>query len=161
MALRRARREKAARSALEEASATCRPTRSRRPPWTRPPSSGSSSHSSRTGGRSRPTISSSRSCRKAIRPAAEDRIWAADELASRIQALGYHRALAARGRCSDRLALDERLCAAIRGGARVVLLADAPMELQPIFPHWQAARVVRRSGAMWQGDWISFLVAAA
>ena len=65
------------------------------------------------------------------------------------------RALAARGRCSDRLALDESLCAAIRGGARVVLLADAPMELQPIFPHWQAARVVRRSGTMWQGDWIS------
>ena len=29
------------------------------------------------------------------------------------------------------------------------------MELQPIFPHWQAARVVRRSGTMWQGDWIS------
>ena len=44
---------------------------------------------------------------------------------------------------------------AIRGGARVVLLADEPMELQPIFPHWQAARVVRRSGTMWQGDWIS------
>ena len=37
----------------------------------------------------------------------------------------------------------------------MVLLADAPMELQPIFPHWQAARVVRRSGTMWQGDWIS------
>jgi hypothetical protein len=29
------------------------------------------------------------------------------------------------------------------------------MELQPIFPHWQATRVVRRSGTMWQGDWIS------
>jgi hypothetical protein len=52
-------------------------------------------------------------------------------------------------------ALDESLCAAIRGGSRVVLLADEPMELQPIFPHWQAARVVRRSGTMWQGDWIS------
>jgi hypothetical protein len=37
----------------------------------------------------------------------------------------------------------------------VVLLADRPMELQPVFPHWQAARVVRRSGTMWQGDWIS------
>jgi hypothetical protein len=35
------------------------------------------------------------------------------------------------------------------------LLADNPTELQPIFPHWQAARVVRRSGTMWQGDWIS------
>ena len=44
------RREKPARSRWKRASATCRPRPSRRPPWTMPPSSGSSWHSSRTGG---------------------------------------------------------------------------------------------------------------
>jgi hypothetical protein len=91
-----------------------------------------------------------------IRPAQEIQIWAADELAGRIQSLGYQPAPSLlEADVAIASALDESLCAAIRGGARVVLLADAPMELQPIFPHWQAARVVRRSGAMWQGDWIS------
>jgi Glycosyl hydrolases family 2, sugar binding domain/Glycosyl hydrolases family 2/Glycosyl hydrolases family 2, TIM barrel domain len=94
--------------------------------------------------------------RHAPLPAAGTRIWAGDELAARIQSLGYRPApslLEADVAVASRL--DESLCAAIRGGARVVLLADDPMELQPIFPHWQAARVVRRSGTMWQGDWIS------
>jgi hypothetical protein len=94
--------------------------------------------------------------RRAPLPAADTRIWAGDELAARIQSLGYRPAsslLEADVAVASRL--DESLCAAIRGGTRVVLLADDPMELQPIFPHWQAARVVRRSGTMWQGDWIS------
>jgi Glycosyl hydrolases family 2, sugar binding domain/Glycosyl hydrolases family 2/Glycosyl hydrolases family 2, TIM barrel domain len=88
-----------------------------------------------------------------VRPPQELQIWAAAELADRIQSLGYQAApslLEADAAIASEL--DESLCAAIRGGARVVLLADAPMELQPIFPHWQAARVVRRHGAIWQGD---------
>ena len=99
------------------------PATSRRPPWTMPPSSGSSWHSSRTGGRSRPTISSSRSCRK-VRPAQKIRIWAADEL-GRIQSLGYQPAPSLlEADVAIASTLDESLCAAIRGGARVVLLAD-------------------------------------
>jgi hypothetical protein len=94
--------------------------------------------------------------RRAAPPARNFQVWASEEIANRIQALGYR--LAASLLEADAvvaLTLDESLCAAIRGGARVVLLADQPMELQPIFPHWQATRVVRRSGTMWQGDWIS------
>jgi hypothetical protein len=52
-------------------------------------------------------------------------------------------------------AIDAELAAAIRGGARVVLLADGPMELQPVFPHWQRVRVVARDGTPWDGDWVS------
>jgi hypothetical protein len=89
-------------------------------------------------------------------PPMDVQVWAAGELADRIQALGYRPAPSLLE--ADAVivtALDESLGAAIRGGARVLLLADRPMELQPIFPHWQAVRVVRRSGTMWQGDWIS------
>jgi hypothetical protein len=94
--------------------------------------------------------------RRALPPLGDIRIWSSDELAARIQALGYRPAPSLlEADVAIVSALDETLCAAIRGGARVVLLADHPMELQPIFPHWQAARVVRRSGTMWQGDWIS------
>jgi hypothetical protein len=90
------------------------------------------------------------------RPPQDLAVWAGDELGERLLALGYRPA----GSLIDAevvvaRALDEPVCRAIRGGARVVVLADQPMELQPVFPHWQAARVVRRSGTMWQGDWIS------
>ena len=44
----------------------------------------------------------------------------------------------------DVYAADVLFDALLESGARVVLLADEPMELQPIFPHWQAARVVPR-----------------
>jgi hypothetical protein len=94
--------------------------------------------------------------RRGAAPAKDVQVWAMGELAERIQALGYRLApslLEADAAIAP--ALDEGLCAAIRGGARVLLLADEPMELQPIFPHWQGTRVVRRSGTMWQGDWIS------
>jgi Glycosyl hydrolases family 2, sugar binding domain/Glycosyl hydrolases family 2/Glycosyl hydrolases family 2, TIM barrel domain len=94
--------------------------------------------------------------RRGTAPAKDIRVWAMGELGDRLRALDYQ--LAPSLLEADAViapALDESLCAAIRGGARVVLLADQPMELQPIFPHWQAARVVRRSGTMWQGDWIS------
>jgi hypothetical protein len=94
--------------------------------------------------------------RRATPPGGNLRVWATEEIAERVQALGYR--LAPSLLEADAVvaaALDQSLCAAIRGGARVVLLANEPMELQPIFPHWQAARVVRRSGTMWQGDWIS------
>jgi len=88
--------------------------------------------------------------------AGDIQIWSMGELSARIQSLGYRLATSlVEADVAIAFALDETLCAAIRGGARVVLLADSPMELQPIFPHWQAARVVRRSGTMWQGDWIS------
>jgi hypothetical protein len=76
--------------------------------------------------------------RRGAAPAKDVQVWAMGELAERIQALGYRPApslLEADAAIAP--ALDEGLCAAIRGGARVLLLADEPMELQPIFPHWR------------------------
>jgi hypothetical protein len=94
--------------------------------------------------------------RRGTSPAKDVQVWAMGELRDRLQALGYRLAPSLlEADATVATALDESLCAAIRGGARVVLLTDQPMELQPIFPHWQATRVVRRSGTMWQGDWIS------
>jgi hypothetical protein len=94
--------------------------------------------------------------RRGTAPAKDVQVWAMGELRDRLQALGYRPAPSLlEADAAVATALDEGLCAAIRGGGRVVLLADQPMELQPIFPHWQATRVVRRSGTMWQGDWIS------
>lgn len=52
-------------------------------------------------------------------------------------------------------ALDETTAARIRDGAKVLLIADAPMALQPVFPHWQNARIVPRADTPWQGDWAS------
>jgi hypothetical protein len=90
-------------------------------------------------------------------PAGGLAVWGADEdLRDRLQALGYR--IAPSSHEANALvaqALDGMLCAEVRGGARLVLLADQPMDLQPIFPHWQAVRVVRRAGTMWQGDWAS------
>jgi len=94
--------------------------------------------------------------RRGTAPAKDVQVWATGELAARVQALGYRLAPALlEADAAIAQVLDEGLCVAIRAGARVLLLADQPMELQPIFPHWQAARVVRRSATMWQGDWIS------
>jgi hypothetical protein len=94
--------------------------------------------------------------RRGTAPAKDVQVWAMGELADGVQALGYRLApslLEADAVVAQ--ALDEDLCVAIGGGARVLLLADQPMELQPIFPHWQAARIVKRSATIWQGDWIS------
>ena len=52
-------------------------------------------------------------------------------------------------------ALDDPLRDAIRRGARLVLLADRPQDLQPVFPQWLGIRVVRREGTMWLGCWAS------
>jgi hypothetical protein len=51
--------------------------------------------------------------------------------------------------------LDDATVALIRNGAKVLLIADAPMALQPVFPHWQNVRVVPRADTPWQGDWAS------
>jgi hypothetical protein len=84
-------------------------------------------------------------------------LWAGnDDLRGRFEALGYR--VAPSMDKADILvaqALDADLCGAVRNGARLVLLAERDFELQPVFPHWQAVRVVRREGTMWQGDWAS------
>ena len=50
---------------------------------------------------------------------------------------------------------DESFCEQVRSGGRGLLLADRPQSLQPLFPHWQAVKVVAREGTMWMGDWAS------
>jgi hypothetical protein len=85
-------------------------------------------------------------------------VWATDpDLAARLGALGYRTAPSPAG--ADvivvRGALDEGLCAAVRHGARLVLLADRPQDLQTVFPHWLAIKVAKRDGTPWLGAWAS------
>ena len=157
LAAQRGGRAKSGPSTWSMACGICRPPYSRRPRSKAPPPTAWSLSWSRTIGRWPPIILSLQYCPAARRrPPSDFQVWASGEIANRIQALGYRLAPSLlEADAVVALALDESLCAAIRGGARVVLLADQPMELQPIFPHWQATRVVRRSGTMWQGDWIS------
>lgn len=95
--------------------------------------------------------------RRQAPPAGALSVWTpAPELAQRLAALGYTVAEgAAQADVVLATHLDEALCAEMRAGARVVLLADAPQELQPVFPHFQAVRVVARKGTIWQGAWAS------
>ncbi|MBX6367174.1 MAG: glycoside hydrolase family 2 [Rhodospirillales bacterium] len=83
--------------------------------------------------------------------------WSDDAaLRDRLAALGY--AIAETEAGADVLVLThagEDVASKIRNGASVVLLLDAAEELQPIFPHWQAVRVVPRQGSMWLGAWAS------
>ncbi|AWK89250.1 glycoside hydrolase family 2 protein [Azospirillum thermophilum] len=84
-------------------------------------------------------------------------VWTPEaELADRFAALGYGIAADAAG--ADVVVarrLDEERCAEVRAGARLVLLADEPQDLQPVFPHFQNVRVVSRHGSMWLGAWAS------
>ena len=84
-------------------------------------------------------------------------VWTPDaDLGRRFAALGYGTATDAKD--ADVVVarrLDDALCAEVRAGARLVLLADEPQELQPIFPHFQGVRVTPRHGSMWLGAWAS------
>lgn len=84
-------------------------------------------------------------------------VWTPDaDLAERFAALGYGAAEDARS--ADLVVarrLDDERCAEVRAGARLVLLADEPQDLQPVFPHFQNVRVVPRHGSMWLGAWAS------
>ncbi|MBV9522670.1 MAG: glycoside hydrolase family 2, partial [Alphaproteobacteria bacterium] len=95
--------------------------------------------------------------RREAPPAGRVALWAEDETwRRRFAALGYRSAASAEAaEIILAPALDAPLCARIRDGARVVLLMDAPGELQPVFPHWQAVRAVPREGSMWLGAWAS------
>jgi hypothetical protein len=96
--------------------------------------------------------------RRAGPPSGTCSVWAADpELADRFAALGYVRAASADAAdlLAVRGALDDGLRAAVRRGARLVLLADRPQDLQPVFPQWLGIRVARRDGTPWLGAWAS------
>jgi hypothetical protein len=43
----------------------------------------------------------------------------------------------------------------VRGSGSALILADRPMALEPLFPHWQNVQIVERAGTSWQGDWAS------
>jgi hypothetical protein len=89
--------------------------------------------------------------------AARIAVWAAeDALVQRFAALGY--ALAETPQAADLVvaaAVDDAVAALIREGTRALILLDAPGELQPVFPHWQAVRAVARQGSPWHGSWAS------
>ena len=84
-------------------------------------------------------------------------VWSPEEeLRERFRVLGY--AIADDAASADVIVarhLTEERCAEVREGARLVLLADDPQELQPVFPHWQAVRVAKRDGTPWMGSWAS------
>lgn len=91
-------------------------------------------------------------------PAGPCAVWAADPgLAERFSALGYRAAASADAAdvVAVRGALDGRLLTVVRGGARLVLLADQPQDLQPVYPQWLGIRVVHRMGTPWLGAWAS------
>lgn len=84
-------------------------------------------------------------------------VWAeGTELRDRLAALGYTVTEEARDAAVlVATVLDPALVTAIREGARLVLLADRPGELQPVFPHFQSVRVLPRQGSPWLGAWAS------
>jgi len=95
--------------------------------------------------------------RRVAPPAGAVSVWTPDaELAERFADLGY--ATAASAKLADVIVarrLDDNLGAEVRAGARLIVLADEPQELQPMFPHFQNVRVVPRHGSMWLGAWAS------
>jgi hypothetical protein len=90
-------------------------------------------------------------------PAMAERVWSPEPaLRARLGLLGYKVTEA----MEDAALLvsthhDERIAAAVRNGARFVLLAEQTCKLYPFFPHWQSVKVVEREGTSWQGDWAS------
>ncbi len=50
---------------------------------------------------------------------------------------------------------DAAITAFVRNGGALLLLPEAKVALQPLFPHWQNAKVVKRQDTAWQGDWAS------
>lgn len=91
------------------------------------------------------------------RPSFTEAVWCTDAgVRDRLAALGY---TMAGDMSSARLVItashDEKVAAHVRGGGALLLLADAPMQLYPLFPHWQNVSVEVRRGTPWQGDWAS------
>lgn len=90
-------------------------------------------------------------------PAIDELTWSPDAaISARLEVAGFRLA----ERLEDAALIlagshDERLAAAVRNGARMVLLADSETKLYPFFPHWQNVRVFEREGSSWQGDWAS------
>jgi hypothetical protein len=92
-----------------------------------------------------------------VLPARAPRLWSEDrQVADYLRALDYP--------IVDDLAdADLAVVAApsrafeafVRGGGSALILADRPMALEPLFPHWQNVQVVERAGTVWQGDWAS------
>lgn len=85
------------------------------------------------------------------------RVFADDAaLAERLSVLGYERAASLED--ADVIVAsqhDQKLASRVRGGGRLLLMAEAAMTLYPFFPHWQNVAVEMRSGTPWQGDWAS------
>ena len=91
------------------------------------------------------------------KPSARHTLWSPDEvIRGYLRELGY--AIArdlARASLVVASAHDAELASTVRDGGRLLLLADAPMSLYPLFPHWQNVKVEARNGTPWQGDWAS------
>lgn len=90
-------------------------------------------------------------------PAGAVSVFAQDAaLAERLRALGYRQARSAATADVILARTPEKdSVSACRDGGRLVLLADQPFDLDPLFPHWQQVRVARRHGTMWLGCWAS------
>jgi hypothetical protein len=84
-------------------------------------------------------------------------VWSPDPvIAERLQELGYAvvpEMGAASVIVSERH--DPAIAAAVRQGARLLLLPEAEGPLYPFFPHWQNVQVRNRTGTVWRGDWAS------
>ena len=94
-------------------------------------------------------------CRE--KPSTRHTVWSPDgDIASRLRDLGYTIA-----RDISRASLvvvrenNPDLASHVRDGGRLLLIADAPMPLYPLFPHWQNVKIEARNGTPWQGDWAS------
>ncbi len=89
--------------------------------------------------------------------AVKERLWSPDpSIRSRLELLGY--ALAEEMESADMIVStkhDDKIAAAVRNGARALLLPETEGTLYPFFPHWQKVRVVERDSRSWQGDWAS------
>jgi hypothetical protein len=86
-----------------------------------------------------------------------ERVWSPSrEILARVRALGYE----AVPRLEDGTVVvssahNEAIASHVRGGARLMLLPEAPGTLYPFFPHWQNVKVLAREGTLWMGDWAS------
>lgn len=75
---------------------------------------------------------------------------------SRFEALGYQVASQPNPEAlwvADRRTPD--IDAHVREGGRLLLLPETELDLNPLFPHWQAVKVHKRAKTLWQGDWTS------
>ncbi|MDB5570158.1 MAG: glycoside hydrolase family 2 [Hyphomicrobiales bacterium] len=84
-------------------------------------------------------------------------IWSPDvAISEHLSALGYRVSGAiSQARLIIAREFDLEIAKYLRDGGRLLLLPDREGLLQPLFPHWQNVRVVRRDGTVWRGDWAS------